>query len=85
MCVLVGANGAGKSSLFSVFSFLKDALESNIRTALVKLGGSRGIQEVRSRGEEGPIEIELKFRAGAQKPLITYYLSIDDDDGQAHH
>lgn len=25
LCVLVGANGTGKSTLFDVFSFLKDA------------------------------------------------------------
>jgi len=26
LCVLVGANGTGKSTLFDVFSFLKDAM-----------------------------------------------------------
>jgi predicted ATPase len=58
MCVLVGANGTGKSTLFSVFGFLKDALTDNVHVALTKLGGSRGFQEVRSRNTEGPIEIE---------------------------
>ncbi|SHI91582.1 Predicted ATPase [Desulfatibacillum alkenivorans DSM 16219] len=82
LCVVVGANGTGKSSLFSVFAFLKDALETNINAALGKLGGSRGIKEVRSRGEDGPIEIEIKFRAKPQDPLATYFLSINDDDGQ---
>ncbi|MBW2662335.1 MAG: AAA family ATPase, partial [Deltaproteobacteria bacterium] len=33
-CVLVGANGSGKSTLFQVFAFLKEALASNVRTAL---------------------------------------------------
>ena len=30
LCVLVGANGTGKSTLFDVFSFLKDALSMNV-------------------------------------------------------
>ncbi len=41
-CVLVGANGTGKSTLFSVFGFLRDAMTTNVTTALGKLGGSRG-------------------------------------------
>lgn len=36
VCVLVGANGTGKSTLFSVFDFLREALSSNLHTALVK-------------------------------------------------
>jgi predicted ATPase len=60
-CVLVGANGTGKSTLFSVFAFLRDAMASNVNTALARLGGSRGLQEVRSRNSTGPIEIELKI------------------------
>ena len=84
-CVLVGANGTGKSTLFSVFEFLRNAMSSNLTSALGKLGGSRGFQEVRSRGCEGPIEIELKIRAdiGAGKPkLITYELVIDEINGR---
>ena len=80
MCVLVGANGTGKSTLFSVFGFLKDCLTENIHVALTRLGGSRGFKEVRSRNSDGPIEIELKLRADSNSPLITYFLSIDEDD-----
>lgn len=68
-CVVVGANGSGKSTLFHVFGFLKEALASNIHAALVKLGGSKGIKEVRSRGETGNIEIEIKFRTVPDSPL----------------
>ncbi|MGE4531816.1 MAG: AAA family ATPase, partial [Acidithiobacillus sp.] len=56
-CVIVGANGSGKSTLFSVFEFLREALASNVHTALAKLGGSRGFNEVRSRGATGNIDI----------------------------
>jgi predicted ATPase len=79
-CVIVGANGTGKSTLFSVFGFLRDALQTNVHTALAKLGGSRGIKEVRSRGADGDIEIELKFRAEQGGPLITYMLAIGEED-----
>lgn len=84
-CVLVGANGTGKSTLFSIFDFLRAAMTTNITAALGKLGGSRGFQEVRSRGCQGPIEIELKIRADIGHKvanLITYTLSIDEQNGR---
>ncbi|MBF0611300.1 MAG: AAA family ATPase [Magnetococcales bacterium] len=80
-CVLVGANGTGKSTLFNDFGFLRESFSSNIHTALVKMGGSRGFQEVRSRGSDGEIEIELKFRIKSGGPLATYFLAIDERDG----
>lgn len=83
-CVLVGANGTGKSSLFQVFAFLKDALSSNVNTALAKLGGSRGFDEVCSRNSVGNIEIELKFREKSNSPLVTYFLSIAVENGSAY-
>lgn len=83
-CVLVGANGVGKSTFFSVFGFLKDAMSTDVNHALVKLGGVRGFQEVRSRNSSGPIEIELKFRRDAKSPLATYTLKIGERDGRAY-
>lgn len=80
--VIVGANGTGKSTLFSVFGFLRDAMTTNATIALAKLGGSRGFEEVRSRGCTGPIEIELKFRETNSRPLVTYELSIDEREGR---
>lgn len=70
-CVFVGANGSGKSTIFSIFGFLRDALTSNVNAALMKLGGNRGFQEVRSRNSKGPIEIEMKFRERPDSPLTT--------------
>lgn len=48
-CVFVGANGVGKSSIFSIFEFLKNAMESNVNVAIGKLGENNGFKEVRSR------------------------------------
>ena len=57
MTVVVGANGSGKSSLFDVFTFLKDALTQNVASAVARRGGYR---ELVSRGQEGPIEITFE-------------------------
>jgi predicted ATPase len=83
-CVLIGANGTGKSTLFSVFSFLRDAMTTNVTEAFGRLGGSRGFHEVRSRNSEGPIEIELQIRTGLgkQETLITYFLQLAEDRGR---
>ena len=72
LCVLVGANGTGKSTLFDVFSFLKDALNLNVTKALAKRGG---FNEVVSRDQKGPIKLEIKFREAGGR-LATYSLKI---------
>lgn len=79
MCVFVGRNGSGKSTLFDVFSFLRDCLVENVSAAVAKRGG---MVELRSRGESGPIEIELKFRAEEPPSLVTYELHVDARDGR---
>ncbi len=81
--ILVGANGTGKSTLFSVFSFLREAMTSNVTTALAQLGGGRGFREAVSRNQQGPIEIEIKFRAKTIKQLVTYTLSLSEKGGRA--
>lgn len=79
MCVFLGANGTGKSTLFDVFTFLKDALTHNVRQALARRGGFR---EVVSRNQTGPISVELKFREARGRPLITYYVEIGEQNHQ---
>ncbi|MDH5638222.1 MAG: AAA family ATPase, partial [Nitrospinota bacterium] len=83
-CVLVGANGVGKSTLLKVFGFLKEAMMSNVSMALAKYGGSIGFKEVRSRGCEGNIEIQLQFRIKPGTPLVTYFLSIGENNGSPY-
>ena len=83
--VLIGKNGVGKSTFFEVFEFLRDAMDSTVSYALNRLGGERGIEEVRSRGTKGSIEIEIKFRSVAipKNPLVTYLLEIGSEGGEA--
>jgi len=78
LAVLVGENGAGKTSLFDVFSFLKDALAQNVAKAVGKRGG---FKELVSRGTDGPISIALKFRETGGR-LATYELSVASDRGK---
>jgi predicted ATPase len=84
--VFVGKNNVGKTSFFSVFGFLKDAMSANVTSALSKWGGATGFKEMRTRGCDGPIEIEIQFRpdsygvhANKKPPLVTYSLFIDLD------
>lgn len=78
LSVFIGPNGSGKSTLFDVFGFLHDALIHNVRQALQKRGG---FKEVVTRGEEGPIEFEFKFREVSDGPLVTYLLKIGQEHG----
>ena len=79
MAVVIGANGTGKSTLFDVFSFVKDALVGNAASAVARRGGFR---ELVSRGERGPIGITIKFRESGGR-LATYILEIGTDSGRA--
>ncbi|MFM2399666.1 MAG: hypothetical protein RL341_1823, partial [Pseudomonadota bacterium] len=76
LCVLVGANGTGKSTLFDVFSFLKDALAMNVGKAISRRGGYK---ELASRGfAHEPIELTMQFRLEitGRERLVTYVLKI---------
>ena len=79
LAVVIGANGTGKSTLFDVFSFLKDALASNVSTAVAKRGG---FKELVSRGhEDEPVGITVKFRETSGR-LATYLLEVAPSKGR---
>lgn len=78
LVALVGPNGSGKSTLFDVFSFLKDALANNVSKAVARRGG---FKELVSRGCEGPVSIELKFRESEGR-LATYSLAVALENGR---
>ena len=75
LTVFLGANGSGKSTLFDVFAFLSECFTVRLGSAWNKRGG---LKELRTRGCDGPIEFELKYREKPKSPIITYHLSIDE-------
>ena len=76
LTVFLGANGSGKSTIFDVFAFLAECFTVGLRQAWNKRGG---LKELRTRGCNGPIEFELKYREKPKTPIITYHLSIDQN------
>ena len=62
--------------IFDVFAFLSECFQSGLRRAWDRRGRFR---ELRTRGMEGPITFELRYREKPQSPIITYYLAIDEN------
>jgi len=80
--VLVGANGTGKSTLFDVFGFLRDALTGNVRQALDARGR---FLEVVTRGHEKDtilVEFQVGLPIAGRSRLVTYHLEIGLEDGR---
>ncbi|NJO40287.1 MAG: AAA family ATPase [Cyanobacteria bacterium CRU_2_1] len=76
LTVFLGPNGSGKSTIFDVFAFLSECFQSGLRRAWDKRGRFR---ELRTRGVEEPIVIELKYREKRDSPIITYHLAISEN------
>lgn len=75
LTVFVGPNGSGKSTIFDVFAFLSECFSVGLRKAWDKRGR---FKELRSRGKEGPITVEIKYKE-PDLPIITYHLEISED------
>jgi predicted ATPase len=75
LTVFLGPNGSGKSTIFDVFAFLSECFTSGLRKAWDRRGR---FKELRTRGTQGPIVIELKYREAPDRPVITYHLAIEE-------
>lgn len=75
LMVLLGPNGSGKSTVFDVFNFLSECFQFGLRHAWDRRGRAR---ELKTRGQDGPLVIEIKYRERPRQPLITYHLAIDE-------
>lgn len=75
LTVLLGPNGSGKTTLFDVFNFLSECFQGGLRLAWDKRGRAK---ELKTRGSDGPVVIEIKYRENKSTPLITYHLSINE-------
>jgi len=76
LTVFLGPNGSGKSTVFDVFAFLAECFSVGLRKAWDRRGR---FKELRTRGESGPIEVELKYREKPGATIVTYHLAIDED------
>jgi predicted ATPase len=75
LTVFLGPNGSGKSTIFDVFAFLSECFTEGLRRAWDRRGR---FKELRTRGQDGPIVVELKYRERPDSPLITYHLAITE-------
>lgn len=66
LTVLLGPNGSGKSTVFDVFNFLSECFQFGLRHAWDRRGR---VKELRTRGQIGPVTIELKYREKPQMLL----------------
>jgi predicted ATPase len=76
LSVLLGPNGSGKSTIFDVFNFLSECFQFGLRHAWDRRGRAK---ELRTRGQEGPVVIELKYRERPGQAIITYHIAIDEN------
>ncbi len=76
LTVFLGPNGSGKSTVFDVFAFLSECFTIGLRKAWDRRGR---FKELRTRGSDGPIEIELKYRENPGASLITYHMAIQEE------
>jgi len=75
LTVFLGPNGSGKSTIFDVFAFLAECFSVGLKKAWDKRGR---FKELRTRGADGPIVFELKYREKPKTPVITYHLAIEE-------
>ena len=75
LTVFLGPNGSGKSTIFDVFAFLSECFSVGLRKAWDKRGR---FKELRTRGTDGAIVFELKYREKPKFPVITYHLAIEE-------
>lgn len=78
MLVVVGANGTGKSTLFDVFSFLRDCLTYDVRKALNMRGGFREVMSREAEEEVIQLEMTCLIKIGKKQQPVTYFIQIID-------
>lgn len=75
LTVFLVPNGSGKSTIFDVLAFLAECFTESLRKAWDKRGR---FKELRTRGSDEPIIIELRYREQINSPVITYHLTINE-------
>jgi predicted ATPase len=78
LVAVIGANGVGKSSLLDALSFLGDCLKEGVEIACDKQHRG-GFDQLRTKGVDGAIEFEIRYRESDRDRPINYTLHIGCD------
>lgn len=78
LMAIIGANGAGKSSLMDALGFIGDCLQEGVQSACDKPHRG-GFERLRTQGVDEPIKFEIRFRQQKESRPISYSLHIDCD------
>lgn len=76
LTAFLGPNGSGKSTILDVFAFLSECFTTDLHKAWDKRGR---FAELRTRGESGPVTVEMQYREKPGTPIITYFLSVNEN------
>lgn len=78
LTVVIGKNGAGKSSVFDAFGFLADCMHTDLETAC-NTQNRGGFDKLVSSGSDGPVSLTIYYRESKNDRPITYEVSIAKD------
>ncbi|MCL2822575.1 MAG: AAA family ATPase [Polyangiaceae bacterium] len=78
LTVLLGPNGSGKSTILDALSFLSECFRHGIGPVWDSRGGG---DEIRTKGQRGPIAFTVAYREVPKGPVLTFHLAIDEDQG----
>lgn len=78
LMAVIGANGAGKSSLMDALGFIGDCLQEGVQAACDKPHRG-GIERLKTQGSLEPIKFEIRYRQNSDARPISYSLHIDTD------
>ena len=78
LMAIIGANGAGKSSLVDALGFIGDCLMEGVEAACDKPHRG-GFERLRTQGIKESIKFEVRYRQTSDSRPISYSLHIDCD------
>jgi predicted ATPase len=78
LMAVIGANGAGKSSLMDALGFIGDCLQEGVQAACDKPHRG-GVERLKTQGRSEPIKFEIRYRQTYDARPISYSLHIDTD------
>jgi predicted ATPase len=78
LMAVIGANGVGKSTLLDALGFVGDCLTEGVEAACDKPHRG-GFERLRTQGQTGSVQFEIRYREDPKSSTINYTLEIDVD------